>query len=361
MAGNNVSICVVICTFKREQYVLKNLETLRTCKDIFAHVIVVDNAKTLDTNLADDYIEIIPNRNLGGSGGFTRGLMEAHRQGYSHVLLMDDDISFERDAYEKAKKALEALPKERKDDWIGFAMHPLNHPNIQYEMGSKWNGVKMMLNNHNLDMDDPKSDERNKKHQVYNYSAWWSLIMPTSVVDRYGLPLPFFIKFDDIEYGLRRQGERILFSSDFKVWHEDFKAKFNPYLEYYLCRNAVITNALHIKGALFKSLLRYHWKTLKFLLKGQIIEMHLASLGIRDFLIGPSVLIDKDIVEKNGEVREIAGQKIKKFPKAFAYLWECFLLTFRFLFTHHKAKKMWKEKYPYLTSHEFWERTFAGE
>ncbi len=361
MANKPITICVVICTYKREQYLFANLDALRSCKDVFSHVIVIDNASSIDPSMGDDFIEILHNRNLGGSGGFTRGLIEAHRQGYSHVLLMDDDISFEKEAYAKAKQALEDLPEERKNDWVGFSMRPLNRPNIQYEMGARWNGVKMMLNNHNLDMTLPKSLERNNTHQRYNYSAWWSLLMPTSVVDRYGLPLPFFIKFDDIEYGLRRNGESILFSNDFKIYHEDFKAKFNPYLEYYLCRNAAITNALHIQGAWLKSMLRYHWKTLKFLLKGQIIEMHLASIGMKDFLAGPSVLIDKDIVEKNAEIRALASSKISKFPEAFAYLWECFLLTFRLLFYHHKAKAMWKDKYAYLTSLEYWEKVFQGK
>ena len=359
--SRNITLCVVICTFKREQYVLKNLRTLRENKDVFDHVVIVDNAKTLDTSLNDEFVEIIPNRNLGGSGGFTRGLMRAHELGYTHVLMMDDDISFEPGPFAKAKKALMELPEESKDDWIGFAMHPLNRPNIQFELGAKWNGIKMMLNNHDLDMDDPKNLKRNDTHQVYNYSAWWSLIMPTSVVDRYGLPLPFFIKFDDIEYGLRRKGERIRFDNDYVIYHEDFRSKYTPYLEYYLCRNALVTNAIHIRCALLKSLIRYHWKTLKFLFLGRIIEIHLANVAIRDFLKGPRLFIDEDIVKKNEEIRALAATKIAKFPKAFVYLGEMIGKTFTLLFRHHKAKKMWREGYPYLTSSEFWKETFAKE
>ncbi len=356
-ASRTVSICVVICTFKRERFVLANLETLRENKDVFSHVVIVDNARTLDASMGDGFAEIIPNRNLGGSGGFTRGLMRAHELGYSHVLLMDDDISFARDPFEKAKAMLEKMPEGSKE-WIGFAMHPLNAPNMQYELGSKWNGVKMVLNNHDLDMDDPKSIEINRTHQVYNYSAWWSLIMPTSVVDDYGLPMPFFIKFDDIEYGLRRKGEPILFDSDLYILHEDFRTKYNPYLEYYLCRNALITNALHFKGAWFLSQLRYFYKTLKFMFTGHIIEMKLATLGVSDFLKGPVIFIAEDIAAKNDFIRKTAGRKIAKFPYAIGYLFQAIGHSFYLLFAHHGARRKWREKYPYLTSAAYWNEVF---
>ena len=357
--NSSPTLCVVICTYKREDYVYKNIEVLRENKDVFDHVVVVDNARTLDVSLADDFAEIIPNKNLGGSGGFTRGLMRAHDLGYTHVLLMDDDISFDVTAFRNAKERLASLPKENELAWLGFAMRPLDRPHIQYEMGSRWNGVKMMLNNSNLDMNDPRNLKRNQEHQNYNYSAWWSLIMPTLVVDRYGLPLPFFIKFDDIEYGLRRKDEPILFDNAWYICHEDFKKKYNAYLEYYLCRNAAITNALHFRGALFFTLLRYHWKMLKFLLTGKIIEMHLASLGIRDYLRGPAIFLDEDIVANNDKVRAIASTKIAKFPKAFAYLFECMGRSFSLLFKHGKAKRAWKENYKKLTSREYWEGLFA--
>jgi len=38
-------------------------------------------------------VQLIPNKNVGGSGGFARGLVEALQENtYSHFLFMDDDI-----------------------------------------------------------------------------------------------------------------------------------------------------------------------------------------------------------------------------------------------------------------------------
>ena len=44
-------------------------------------------------------------------------------------------------------------------------------------------------------------------------------------------------------------------------------------------------------------------KTLKFLLLGRIIEMHLANIGVKDFLKGPDVFTKEDIAKvNNGEL-----------------------------------------------------------
>ena len=287
-------INAIICTYKREKEVLKNIEKLKLCKEYINHVFVIDNGKTLDTNLSDDFVSILPNRNLGGTGGFTRGLIEATKTDCTHVLLMDDDIDFDPETYKKAYERVASFTKEEKNDWIGFSMSPFDKPYLQYEMGSKWNGMKMMINNHNLDMRIEKNKKKNENHQRYNYSAWWSLIMPISVVKKYGYPFPFFIKFDDIEYGMRRDGELIQFSNDFKVTHESFENKYNCYLEYYLMRNAFITNAIHLKGSKFCSLMRFTWKGIKFIFKGQAGALNMINVGARDYFAGPSLFFEKE-------------------------------------------------------------------
>lgn len=346
-----ISLSVVICTFKREEYVIKNIKKLEECKDFISHVFVIDNARSLDSKLSNDFVSVIPNKNLGGSGGFTRGLIEAKKAGFSHVLLMDDDIEFDPEVYKKAVGLLSNLPADCKNDWVGFSMFPFDKPYLQYEMGSKWNGVKMMINNHNLDMRLEKNLRKNEKHQKYNYSAWWSLIMPLSVIDNYGYPLPFFIKFDDIEYGLRRTNERIIFSNDFKIHHESFKTKFNPYLEYYLCRNAFITNALHIRCPMFKSLLRFRWKTIKYIVKRDKKSISMANLGVKDFLKGPKFFFENDIEKYNSFlINEYQGKSILK---------EYFIsigLSFKLIFKFHSIKKEFKSEFKNLTSLSYWER-----
>lgn len=92
----DINVCIAFCTFKREKYILKNIEQLRSSEFSFLNrVFVIDNGQTLDCEtLSDDFISVLPNKNYGGSGGFTRGLIEAYDSKYSHVILMDDDVEF---------------------------------------------------------------------------------------------------------------------------------------------------------------------------------------------------------------------------------------------------------------------------
>ena len=90
-------ICLAITTFKREAAVAASaarfVEFLATSPNAEnLYLIVVDNGQT--TRLpASDKVTLITNRNLGGAGGFARGLREAHLRGATHCLFMDDDAS----------------------------------------------------------------------------------------------------------------------------------------------------------------------------------------------------------------------------------------------------------------------------
>ena len=66
---------------------------------------VVDNSQNLPEI---DGVNIIPNENLGGSGGFTRGLMHLKENGsYTHCLFMDDDASCEVEGIKRTISFLE--------------------------------------------------------------------------------------------------------------------------------------------------------------------------------------------------------------------------------------------------------------
>lgn len=78
---NNVRIAINICTYKREQYLTKNVAKL-LASEFFnegssfyggLHIFIVDNASeiSLDEN---ESVHLIYNKNNGGAGGFQRGL-----------------------------------------------------------------------------------------------------------------------------------------------------------------------------------------------------------------------------------------------------------------------------------------------
>lgn len=182
--------------------------------------------------------------------------------------------------------------------------------------------------------------------------------MPTSVIDKYKLPFPFFIKFDDVEYALRRDHEDIILTNGFGVWHQDFGNKEAGWLNYYQYRNGLITNALHDKKPVFHSLIGFLGKTVKCYFKGRFSELNLLDLAINDYLKGPDYFYNLDIVKRNNEIREIAKKKVGKFKGIFLLPFKQLHYFNKVLFRFNKAKKIYKRDVGKVTTHEYWEKVF---
>ena len=225
----STKIAIAICTYRREKYLERNIANLRgefqknpVLKNAF-DVIVVDNGQTLALE-EDENVRVVKNKNLGGSGGFTRGIIEAYLAGkYTHFLLQDDDIVFDPKMLERVLVYLSYAKNEKLA--IGGAMLRLDKPSIQYEMGSAFMGTYIAPNGRGYDVSLPIDVLRNEEQKKTTYNAWWFMCEPVSVVDEFGLPLPLFIKGDDIEYSLRTADE-IMTINGLGVWHESFDSKY---------------------------------------------------------------------------------------------------------------------------------------
>lgn len=62
------------------------------------------------------------------------------------------------------------------------------------------------------------------------------MCMPFKCIREGNYPLPFFLKYDDVEYALRC-GLKIITLNGVGVWHEKFEKKYNSASEYYNTRN----------------------------------------------------------------------------------------------------------------------------
>ena len=353
------SAFAIFTTFNRQEYLFSNLKKLNSCENI-DKVIIVDNAKNvvLPHELPKDKFILVPNENLGGTGGFTRGMMEAKKHGATHVFIMDDDITLIPEVEDKAISLISSLKEECKDNWIGFSMLSKERPTYQFELGAKWKGVPLRKNATWLDVSKVENIMKNQVISEYNYSGWWSLIMPVEVLDKYGYPFPFFIKFDDVEFALRRDHEEIILTNGFGVWHQDFGNKEAGWLNYYQYRNGLVTNALHDKKPVFHSLVGFLGKNIKCYFKGRFNELNLIDLAINDYLKGPDYFYDLDIVGRNNEIREMAKQKVGKFKGIFLLPFKQLHYFNKVLFRFNKAKKIYKKDVGKVTNEEYWRKVF---
>lgn len=343
-----ISVAAVICTYKREGYVNKNLVLLtKFCQNHIKHVYVIDNGSSLPLTLNSNFITIIKNQNSGGSGGFARGMYEVIKtKAYTHLFLMDDDIDF---SPETINNGISELKNLNHDTWYSFPMCFAEYPDKYREICGFWNGINVRLNYKNKKI-------KNIQHfrKKYNYASWFSLIIPVSAIQTNGLPLPFFIKFDDIEYGLRSQN-KITFNPNLIIYHQNINEKNKKYIEYYSIRNSFITNCLHTKFASIKNATRYMLKFITFFLKIDSERIFYLNEGAKDFLLGPSLLINNDLIAKHSELLS----KPKNNLKLLKYFLLSWLIIVKLLFLTPSRKKQYKDNFKFLTSYDFWKKYFT--
>lgn len=311
-SSKNVSVGITICTFKREEYVKRNLIVLKKlCNDIPQfNVTIVDNGKSLNIP-AEKNIKIIPNPNYGGSGGFTRGLIEQIQQTEnSHVLMMDDDILIEISSLQRLYAFLRHIKKDYEEQMIAGSMLRMDIPSQQFENSAYWGKIRMRALGRGLDLtrkEDLYKNENLPKHKN-KYAAWWFCCIPVTVIKHNGFPLPVFIKGDDMEYGIRN-GKEVITMNGIGVWHEPFKNKANPVVNYFNDRNMLIVNHYADGGNRW-----YFLGILLARLARRVLEKDLASvkmyeLALKDYASGLSGITNIGSDEKFEQVKAYRTNK----------------------------------------------------
>lgn len=305
-----------ICTFKREEYVKRTMWVLENFQQEHAwlSVLVVDNGSTLPCK-ETSALRIVHNRNYGGSGGFTRALIEYVEQGtVDYVLLMDDDIVLEPSAIERAHSLLSCLKEEYQDSFLSGAMLSLEQPTIQYENTAYWGKIRLHGLGKGFAMDEIGTCVRNESLGTYpnQYGAWWFCCIPVHRIRAIGYPLPVFLKGDDMEYGIRNN-RPVLSMNGIAVWHQAFAAKMNDVVNYYSDRNMLIINN-YAKGC--------HWGTfavavmgryVKRLLQGRLHALKMLNKALQDYNSGLAGITAVGADDKMKEIQACAKSPVSVF------------------------------------------------
>lgn len=303
-----------ICTYRREKFVKRNMDLLRDkvfaadspLKDAF-EVFISDNGKSLD--LKSDYggkVHVYPNKNAGGAGGFGRGMIEIlcspDYEKFTHVIMMDDDIVFNFEALYRTYMMAKLIKPEYKNAFIGGAMLCLNEPAVQSEALDRWDVTGNKPLKYRYDITNLSYVLKNEIEDKGNHFGWWYCAMPIGVVKSNNLPLPIFIKRDDIEYGIRN-GRTFITLNGICVLHEAFGNKRQGYLEYYYWRNMCILNAIHFPSYTKEKLKRQLFKLVAtHIARYRYDDANLALAGVEDFLRGIDWLKTTDVEDLNAYV-----------------------------------------------------------
>ncbi|MEE1295899.1 MAG: glycosyltransferase [Bifidobacterium sp.] len=310
---DDVELAIATTTFRKEPYITRNIELIRTQllesnADIAGHLTlhVIDNGGTLPADeLSEGRISVTPNDNVGGAGGFARGMLAALAQPVpaTHVLLMDDDIAVSPESILRTYNLLRIVNDDYRDAFVSGAMLKLEEPDTMHEDTgyiSPSDGACMPAK--------PPIQVTHFEDLVYNetfdealavpadarrYAAWWYCCIPAATIREHGLPLPVFVRFDDVEYGARCR-PKFMTMNAIGVWHARFETRYNAAVERYQnVRNPLVAQCTTGVTPSMAAVLRgIHDMFARDLRKFDYDAAELVLLGIEDFLKGPRFLED---------------------------------------------------------------------
>ncbi len=262
------TISIGITTFNRPGYCLDQLRRISQEPDLLAlldALYVVDQGTDLVAEqpgfaeIAErlgERLSLIRQPNLGGSGGFSRAMLETLDAGRSrYVMLLDDDAISEPESILRAAAFADAAAT-RQPVLVGGGMLRLDRRGVLFVQGERINvdqGRPALLPglhyNHDFaQVPLPAAPELHRRHDA-GYNAWWMCLIPVSVIAEIGLGLPYFIKWDDMEFGLRAQeaGYPTVSLPGVAVWHQAWDDKFSwrSWEEYFSERNMWLSMIAH--------------------------------------------------------------------------------------------------------------------
>ncbi|HVW39767.1 MAG TPA: glycosyltransferase [Amycolatopsis sp.] len=323
---------VTICTMNRADDCLANLRALAddiASLDTLDAIYVADQG-TDRVDSRDGFSQVttdlggklhyITQPNLGGAGGFTRGLYEvAGHTGTEHanVLFMDDDVLLEPDLVIR----MTAFSNRAANPIIvGGQMLNLLHPH-QLHVGAEHArlntlepGVPVENSLATADLlgvdEETGKPNRQERRIDAGYNGWWSCLIPYEVVKKTGYPMPFFFQWDDAEYSYRARGHGFptVTLPGAGVWHADFHWKdWDEWHRYFNLRNSIITAALHSEFNLVVLCRVLMAQLVRYLLGMQYGLTHTLIKAVEDFLEGPDILRDGGVAAMQ-EIREIRAR-----------------------------------------------------
>ncbi|WP_407692226.1 glycosyltransferase [Pseudonocardia xinjiangensis] len=322
---------VVICTYNRAEDCLNTLQAMASDPDALTSVgtvqVVDQGSDPIESRprfaeIAEalgERLRYVRQPNLGGAGGFTRGLFDAtagEPADHADVLLMDDDVLLDP---EILIRLTAFAASTRHPTIVGGQMLNLLHPahlhiSAEYaepELLQVGMPVPGALKEAYLLGTDERQLPINQERRVdTEYNGWWSCLIPAAIVRAIGYPLPLFFQWDDIEYGYRARshGFPTVALPGAGVWHADFGWKdWDEWHRYFNMRNGLITAALHTDFSV-----RRLTRRLGQLLSQYVISMQYglsATLlqAMEDFLDGPEILRDGSAAAA-AEIRRIRSR-----------------------------------------------------
>lgn len=196
-------VAVVVVTFNRADLLVSMLDGLAEQTRLPDAVIVVNNASSDHTRGVLDEREDLPLQaihspeNLGGAGGFHRGVALAHAQGFDRIWLMDDDVVPAPECLEVLLRhdlpCLMAVREDRRGTLVEKSA-------LRFDLRNP-----LVLRPKRASVDSTFRTRAEMPELVpVEVVAFEGFLVRRDVIDAIGLPDPaYFIFYDDADFAIR--------------------------------------------------------------------------------------------------------------------------------------------------------------
>jgi galactofuranosylgalactofuranosylrhamnosyl-N-acetylglucosaminyl-diphospho-decaprenol beta-1,5/1,6-galactofuranosyltransferase len=257
-------------------------------------------------------LTLIEQANIGGSGGFSRGMLEVVDRGESdYIILLDDDVEVEPESIRRL---------------VTFANHCTTPAIVgghffdmfdkatlhAFAEGIRWSPFMWgPFTPDRHDFSAANLRQTNWLHRRYDvdYNGWWMSLIPVSTIKKVGLALPVFIKWDDAEFSLRARehGVPTVSFPGAAIWHVSWvdKDDSHDWQAFFHARNRLVAALLHSPehrgGKLWRANLA---GDVKNLLTMDYYTVAMRMEAIRNVLKGPDQL-HRDMLDRLPRVRAL--------------------------------------------------------
>jgi galactofuranosylgalactofuranosylrhamnosyl-N-acetylglucosaminyl-diphospho-decaprenol beta-1,5/1,6-galactofuranosyltransferase len=298
-----------ITTYNKPDYCVGTLASLADSPELLElldRVFVVDQGTELVADRPEypdlaralgDQLSIVRQPNLGGSGGFSRAMLETlARPENDFVQLLDDDVRIEP---ESIRRSIIFARYASEPTIVGAHMFDLlDRPKLHAwaevvdDEPFMWRTLYQEKMPHDFSAANLRQSPALHMRLDADYNGWWMCLIPVEIIKQVGLSLPAFIKWDDAEFCIRARdaGHPTISLPGVALWHVSWVGKDDSidWQAYFHARNRIVAALLHSRTPDGGTLLRHSRRVdLKHLMMMQYYPVALRHRALRDVLSGP--------------------------------------------------------------------------
>ncbi|WP_337924948.1 glycosyltransferase [Arthrobacter jiangjiafuii] len=306
------TVSIAVTTFNRPDFCVRHLSTFAESEELLAvmdRLIITDqgNKKVRDEEGYEEAaaalgskFRLVEQGNLGGSGGFARGMYETINDGTSsYCLLLDDDVMVET---EGVLRAVQFADFTRTPTIVGGHMFNLYERSVLHTFGESinewrfyWGPNQETKEAHDFSASNLRTTPWMHRRVDVDFNGWWMCLIPTSIIREIGLALPVFIKWDDAEFGIRAKahGFKTVSLPGAAVWHMPWTEKDDTidWQAYFHQRNRWVAAMIYSPYKKGGNLMKESFAVdVRHLLSMQYSAVELRLEALEDVLKGPGHL-----------------------------------------------------------------------